>query len=201
MRATTRSLGAWTKCSSSSGFARRRTRAAKTLSGGQQRRLDVALGIIGAPELLFLDEPTTGFDPTARRGAWELVDRLRDEGATIILTTHYMDEAQHLADRVVVINQGEIVASGTPETIGGRAEAAVRIRFGLPADADPDSMPMAGTRDSHGIYVIETTDEVRVLHALTSWALDRGIDLVGLTVDRPSLEDVYIELTSAEVAE
>ena len=93
---------------------------AKTLSGGQQRRLDVALGIIGAPELLFLDEPTTGFDPTARRGAWELVDRLRDEGATIILTTHYMDEAQHLADRVVVINQGEIVASGTPETIGGR---------------------------------------------------------------------------------
>ncbi len=174
---------------------------AKTLSGGQQRRLDVALGIIGAPELLFLDEPTTGFDPTARRGAWELVDRLRDEGATIILTTHYMDEAQHLADRVVVINQGEIVASGTPETIGGRAEAAVRIRFGLPADVDAESMPMAGTRDSHGIYVIETTDEVRVLHALTSWALDRGIDLVGLTVDRPSLEDVYIELTSAEVAE
>jgi ABC-2 type transport system ATP-binding protein len=174
---------------------------AKTLSGGQQRRLDVALGIIGAPELLFLDEPTTGFDPTARRGAWELVDRLRDEGATIILTTHYMDEAQHLADRVVVINQGEIVASGTPETIGGRAEAAVRIRFGLPADVDPDSMPMAGTRDAHGIYVIETTDEVRVLHALTSWALERGIDLVGLTVDRPSLEDVYIELTSAEVTE
>jgi ABC-2 type transport system ATP-binding protein len=174
---------------------------AKTLSGGQQRRLDVALGIIGAPELLFLDEPTTGFDPTARRGAWELVDRLRDEGATIILTTHYMDEAQHLADRVVVINRGEIVASGTPETIGGRAEAAVRIRFGLPADVDPDSMPMAGTRDAHGIYVIETTDEVRVLHALTSWALDRGIDLVGLTVDRPSLEDVYIELTSAEVTE
>jgi ABC-2 type transport system ATP-binding protein len=174
---------------------------AKTLSGGQQRRLDVALGIIGAPELLFLDEPTTGFDPTARRGAWELVDRLRDEGATIILTTHYMDEAQHLADRVVVINQGEIVASGTPETIGGRAEAAVRIRFGLPADVDAESMPMAGARDGHGIYVIETTDEVRVLHALTSWALDRGIDLVGLTVDRPSLEDVYIELTSAEVTE
>ena len=183
------------------GLRRKADACAKTLSGGQQRRLDVALGIIGAPELLFLDEPTTGFDPTARRGAWELVDRLRDEGATIILTTHYMDEAQHLADRVVVINQGEIVASGTPETIGGRGEAAVRIRFGLPADADPDSMPMAGTRDSHGIYVIETTDEVRVLHALTSWALDRGIDLVGLTVDRPSLEDVYIELTSAEVTE
>jgi len=175
---------------------------AKTLSGGQQRRLDVALGIIGAPDLLFLDEPTTGFDPTARRGAWELVDRLRDEGATIILTTHYMDEAQHLADRVVVINQGEIVASGTPETIGGRSEAAVRIRFALPPDVDPDSMPIAGTRDGHGIYILETTDEVRVLHALTSWALECGVDLVGLTVDRPSLEDVYIELTSAaEVAE
>ncbi len=94
----------------------------KTLSGGQQRRLDVGLGIIGAPELLFLDEPTTGFDPSARRGAWELVEKLKGEGATIILTTHYMDEAQHLADRVVVINRGEIVAAGTPETIGGRGQ-------------------------------------------------------------------------------
>ena len=172
----------------------------KTLSGGQQRRLDVALGIIGSPELLFLDEPTTGFDPSARRGAWELVDKLRGEGTTIILTTHYMDEAQHLADRVIVINQGEIVASGTPETIGGRAEAAVRIRFGL-SDGDAGALPIPATRDSHGMFVLETTDEVRVLHALTSWALDRGVDLVGLTVDRPSLEDVYLELTSAEVAE
>ncbi len=109
---------------------------AKTLSGGQQRRLDVALGIIGAPELLFLDEPTTGFDPSARRGAWELVDKLRGEGTTIILTTHYMDEAQQLSDRVAVMNRGEIVASGTPETIGGRAQAAVRIRFALPPDAE-----------------------------------------------------------------
>ena len=174
---------------------------AKTLSGGQQRRLDVGLGIIGAPELLFLDEPTTGFDPSARRGAWELVDRLRGEGTTIILTTHYMDEAQHLADRVVVINRGEIVASGTPETIGGRSEAAVRIRFALPGDADAASLPIGATRDSHGMYELETSDEVRVLHALTSWALDREVDLVGLTVDRPSLEDVYLELTSAEVVE
>jgi ABC-2 type transport system ATP-binding protein len=174
---------------------------AKTLSGGQQRRLDVGLGIIGAPELLFLDEPTTGFDPSARRGAWELVDRLRGEGTTIILTTHYMDEAQHLADRVVVINRGEIVASGTPETIGGRSEAAVRIRFALPGDVDAASLPIGATRDSHGMYELETSDEVRVLHALTSWALDREVDLVGLTVDRPSLEDVYLELTSAEVVE
>ncbi len=172
----------------------------KTLSGGQQRRLDVALGIIGSPELLFLDEPTTGFDPSARRGAWELVEKLRGEGTTIILTTHYMDEAQHLADRVAVMNQGEIVASGTPETIGGRADAAVRIRFGLP-DGVGATLPVEADRDSHGMYAIETTDEVRVLHTLTSWALENHVDLVGLTVDRPSLEDVYLELTSAEVAE
>jgi ABC-2 type transport system ATP-binding protein len=173
----------------------------KTLSGGQQRRLDVALGIIGAPELLFLDEPTTGFDPSARRGAWDLVEKLRGEGTTIILTTHYMDEAQHLADRVIVINRGEIVASGTPETIGGRAEAAVRIRFAVAGDIDAAALPIPADRDGHGMFVLETTDEVRMLHALTTWALDRGVDLVGLTVDRPSLEDVYLELTSAEVPE
>ena len=172
----------------------------KTLSGGQQRRLDVALGIIGAPELLFLDEPTTGFDPSARRGAWELVEKLRGEGTTIILTTHYMDEAQHLADRVVVMNNGGIVASGTPDTIGGRSKAAVRIRFAVP-DGAPAAPPLAADRDGHGSFLIETSDEVRVLHTLTSWALESGVELVGLTVDRPSLEDVYLELTSTEGAE
>jgi ABC-2 type transport system ATP-binding protein len=169
----------------------------KTLSGGQQRRLDVALGIIGAPELLFLDEPTTGFDPSARRGAWELVEKLRGEGTTIILTTHYMDEAQHLADRVVVMNHGGIVASGTPDTIGGRSKAAVRIRFAVP-DGAAATVPLAADRDGQGSFLIETSDEVRVLHMLTSWALENGVDLVGLTVDRPSLEDVYLELTSTE---
>jgi ABC-2 type transport system ATP-binding protein len=169
----------------------------KTLSGGQQRRLDVALGIIGAPELLFLDEPTTGFDPSARRGAWELVEKLRGEGTTIILTTHYMDEAQHLADRVVVMNHGGIVASGTPDTIGGRSKAAVRIRFAVP-DGAAATVPLAADRDGQGSFLIETSEEVRVLHTLTSWALDNGVDLVGLTVDRPSLEDVYLELTSTE---
>ena len=173
----------------------------KTLSGGQQRRLDVALGIIGSPELLFLDEPTTGFDPSARRGAWELIEKLRGEGTTIILTTHYMDEAQHLADRVVVMNHGEIVASGTPDTIGGRSQAAVRIRFALPDGGAAASLPVVADRDGQGSFVIETSDEVRVLHTLTSWALDNSIGLVGLTVDRPSLEDVYLELTSAESAE
>ena len=169
----------------------------KTLSGGQQRRLDVGLGIIGAPELLFLDEPTTGFDPSARRGAWELVEKLKGEGTTIILTTHYMDEAQHLADRVVVINRGEIVAAGTPETIGGRAKAAARIRFALRAGVAPPSLGVPVARDGPSAFTMESTDEVRTLHALTTWALDNEVELIGLTVDRPSLEDVYIELTSS----
>ena len=170
----------------------------KTLSGGQQRRLDVGLGIIGAPELLFLDEPTTGFDPSARRGAWELVEKLKAEGTTIILTTHYMDEAQHLADRVVVINRGEIVAAGTPETIGGRAKAAARIRFALPPGVEPPpSIGVPVARDGPTAFTMESTAEVHTLHALTSWALDNEVELIGLTVDRPSLEDVYIELTSS----
>ena len=172
----------------------------KTLSGGQQRRLDVGLGIIGAPELLFLDEPTTGFDPSARRGAWELVEKLKGEGTTIILTTHYMDEAQHLADRVVVINRGEIVAAGTPETIGGRAKAAARIRFALPPGVEPPpSIGVPVARDGPTAFTMESTDEVHTLHALTSWALDNEVELIGLTVDRPSLEDVYIELTSSNL--
>jgi ABC-2 type transport system ATP-binding protein len=173
----------------------------KTLSGGQQRRLDVGLGIIGSPELLFLDEPTTGFDPSARRGAWELVEKLKAEGTTIVLTTHYMDEAQHLADRVVVINRGEIVASGTPETIGGRAKAAARIRFTLPPGIEPPALDVPLARDGSSAFTLETHDEVRALHALTSWALDRDVELIGLTVDRPSLEDVYIELTSTDVTQ
>ena len=145
----------------------------KTLSGGQQRRLDVGLGIIGAPELLFLDEPTTGFDPSARRGAWELVEKLKGEGTTIILTTHYMDEAQHLADRVVVINRGEIVAAGTPETIGGRAKAAARIRFALArAGSATGARDCLSSVTATGCRGLETDDEVRALHSLTSWALE-----------------------------
>ncbi len=179
------------------GLADKADARVKTLSGGLQRRLDVGLGIIGAPELLFLDEPTTGFDPSARRGAWELVEKLKGEGTTIILTTHYMDEAQHLADRVVVINRGEIVAAGTPETIGGRAKAAARIRFALPPGVAPPSLGVAVARDGPSAFTMESTDEVRTLHALTSWALDNEVELIGLTVDRPSLEDVYIELTSS----
>jgi ABC-2 type transport system ATP-binding protein len=168
----------------------------KTLSGGQQRRLDVALGIIGGPELLFLDEPTTGFDPSARRGAWDLVRTLAAEGTTILLTTHYMDEAQHLADRVAVIARGHIVAEGTPDTIGGRADAAVRIRFVLPAGIGADRLPVPAALDN-GHVEVRTEDEVRVLHQLTGWALDNDVPLEQLTVERPSLEDVYLELTGS----
>jgi ABC-2 type transport system ATP-binding protein len=166
----------------------------KTLSGGQQRRLDVALGIVGDPQLLFLDEPTTGFDPTARRGAWDLVRALAAEGTTILLTTHYMDEAQNLADRVAVIAHGHIVAEGTPDTIGGRADAAAVIRFHLPPGVGPDRLPVPAEL-ANGAVEVRTTDEVRVLHTLTGWALDNNVALEQLSVDRPTLEDIYIELT------
>ncbi len=157
----------------------------KTLSGGQQRRLDVALGIVGDPQLLFLDEPTTGFDPTARRGAWDLVRALAAEGTTILLTTHYMDEAQNLADRVAVIAHGHIVAEGTPDTIGGRADAAAVIRFHLPPGVGPDRLPVPAEL-ANGAVEVRTTDEVRVLHTLTGWALDNDVALEQLSVDRPT---------------
>ena len=150
--------------------------------------------------LLFLDEPTTGFDPSARRGAWELVEKLKGEGATIILTTHYTDEAQHLADRVVVINRGEIVAAGTPETIGGRAKAARASGSRSHPGSRAPELAVPLERDGTG-FTVETRDEVPAPHALTSWALDSEVELIGLTVDRPSLEDVYIELTSTETAQ
>ena len=176
------------------GLAEKADARVKTLSGGQQRRLDVALGIVGDPELVFLDEPTTGFDPSARRGAWELVRRLTGGGTTIVLTTHYMDEAQALADRVAVLADGRIVAAGTPDSIGGRNLAAVRVRFRLPAGVAPAELPVPG-ESAGDRFEIRTEDELRVLHTLTGWALDRGTRLDGLTVDRPTLEDVYLSLT------
>ncbi len=172
----------------------------QTLSGGQQRRLDVALGIVGDPELIFLDEPTTGFDPSARRDAWDLVRRLSGGGTTIVLTTHYMDEAQALADRVAVLAGGRIVAEGTPDSIGGRNVAAVRVRFRLPPGVTAAELPVPASGDGDRLEV-RTEEELRVLHTLTGWALDRGVRLEGLTVDRPTLEDVYLSLTGASVAE
>ncbi|HVV31333.1 MAG TPA: ABC transporter ATP-binding protein [Mycobacteriales bacterium] len=176
------------------GLAEKANARIKTLSGGQQRRLDVALGIIGRPRLLFLDEPTTGFDPSARRGAWDLVRSLREVGTTIVLTTHYMDEAQALADRLAVIARGRIVAEGTVDAIGGRDTAATRIRFAVPTGVDLRALPVDAQRESAGYAVVRSQNPTRTLHLLTGWAIQRGLDLTGLTVDRPSLEDIYLEL-------
>ena len=170
---------------------------ATALSGGQRRRLDLALALVGDPELLFLDEPTTGFDPSARRQAWDLVHRLRDLGKTVLLTTHYMDEAQALADRVIVIAEGEIIAEGTPDDLGGRAGARTTIRFPWPADRTLDGVPVPVVRDGTTAR-IETAAVAETLHALTGWALERDVDLEGLTVTRPSLEDAYLALVARD---
>jgi ABC-2 type transport system ATP-binding protein len=177
---------------------KRDTRVGK-LSGGQQRRLDVAVALAGDPELLFLDEPTTGFDPAARRGAWEMIRNLRSLGKTVLLTTHYMDEAQSLADEVAIIARGEIVARGTPATLGGRDTAATRLRFRLPQGVGevPESL-RARASVADGVVEVETDDPTASLHELTGWALDRGVRLDALEVYRPSLEDVYLEITGGE---
>jgi ABC-2 type transport system ATP-binding protein len=178
------------------GLAEKRDTSVQKLSGGQQRRLDVAVALAGDPELLFLDEPTTGFDPSARRNAWEIVKNLVAIGKTVWLTTHFMDEAQYLADRVAVIAKGEIVAEGPPATLAGRDRMMARVRFRV---ADPAGMPdegQAGTAD--GGWEVRAEDPTAALHRLTGWALERGVALEGLQVDRPSLEDVYLDLTGGE---
>jgi ABC-2 type transport system ATP-binding protein len=172
---------------------KRDTRVLK-LSGGQQRRLDVAIALAGDPALLFLDEPTTGFDPGARRNAWEVVKNLAAIGKTIFLTTHFMDEAQYLANRVAVISKGEIVAEGPPNTLAGRGTAATTIRFRLPPEAG--DLPQWGqTAGSEGNFEVRTEDPTRMLHELTGWALDRNVRFELLEAHLPSLEDVYLELT------
>ncbi len=167
----------------------------KTLSGGQQRRLDVGLGIIGNPELLFLDEPTTGLDPSGRRETWDLIRQLAATGTTVMLTTHYMDEVEALADRVAVLSQARIVATGTPNTIGGRDSSAVTIRFTLPVGISVEEVPVPVSKVGNGRVELRTDDELRILHMLTGWALDRGLELPGLSVIRITLEDVYLHLT------
>jgi ABC-2 type transport system ATP-binding protein len=170
----------------------------KRLSGGQQRRLDVGLGIVGNPELLFLDEPTTGLDPSGRRETWELIRLLAAGGTTVLLTTHYMDEVEALADRVAVLFGQQIVASGTPSSIGGRDLGAVTIRFRLPQGVTMESLPMSVDPSDDGHVEIHTEDEVKVLHDLTGWALVGGHPLQGLSVLRVSLEDIYLGLTQGQ---
>jgi ABC-2 type transport system ATP-binding protein len=175
------------------------TRAQK-LSGGQQRRLDVGLALIGDPELLFLDEPTTGFDPKARRQFWEVIGSLRDLGKTIFLTTHYMEEAQELADQVAIISRGSVVAEGAPEQLGNREERPSTVRFRLPAGVAAADLPADGESpvERDGTVSFTTASPVTALNRVTAWALERGLDLEGLEVRRPSLEDVYLELTGEE---
>ncbi len=177
------------------GLEQKASAKVKSLSGGQQRRLDLGLGIVGNPELMFLDEPTTGFDPSARRGAWELVRSLTRGGTTVILTTHYMDEAEALADRVAIINAGTIVAEGTPESLGGRDVGEASVRFVLPTGVPVSEIPVTLTAVHGELGEIRTDREVEVLAVLTTWALEGGHDLKGLTVERSTLEDVYLRLT------
>jgi ABC-2 type transport system ATP-binding protein len=164
------------------------------LSGGQRRRLDVALGLIGDPELIFLDEPTTGFDPSARRAAWSVIEGLRELGKTVFLTTHYMDEAENLADRIAVIAGGRIVAEGTPQTLGGRERMATRISFTLPDGIGSDDLPLRASTQN-GRVAIESERPLADLKELADWALARGLELPDLDVRQPSLEDVYLQLT------
>src|SRR5215467_1580179 len=158
------------------GLEEKRNSRVNKLSGGQQRRLDVAIALAGNPELLFLDEPTTGFDPSARREAWEVIKNLATLGKTVLLTTHYMDEAQYLADRVAVIAGGRIVAQGTPASLLGRDTAQARIRYRLPAGAVPPA-DLVAPPDADGWVAIAPANLTGALHALTGWALDHGVAL------------------------
>jgi ABC-2 type transport system ATP-binding protein len=163
------------------GLRDKRDARVKTLSGGQKRRLDLGIALVGDPDLVFLDEPTTGFDPAARRAAWEMIRSLRSLGKTVLLTTHYLDEAEQLADRVAVLREGQIVREGTPRELT-TAELAVEIRY----------------RRNGEEILVQTSEPTRVLHELTAEALARGEELDRLEVRRPTLEDVYLALTGEE---
>jgi ABC-2 type transport system ATP-binding protein len=171
------------------------------LSGGQRRRLDFALALIGDPELIFLDEPTTGFDPSARRAAWEVVAGLRQLGKTIFLTTHYMDEAEYLADRIAVLSAGRVVARGTPRTLGGRDHMNTTVSFTLPADLEardlPDGLRPLAAPGPEGSTVLHSESPLVHLQMLGNWAIGRGFDLPDLDVHRPTLEEVYLSLTGS----
>ena len=175
------------------GLEEKRDRRVTRLSGGQQRRLDLAVGLVGDPELLFLDEPTTGFDPSARREAWQMVRNLTALGKTVLLTTHYMDEAQFLARRVAVMAKGRIVAEGSPDSLA-RHGGDPRVRFRVPDGLAPPFDVVS----SDGAVEVVSTDLARTLAEVTTWALAYGVSLDSLDVLRPSLEDVYLRLVGEE---
>jgi ABC-2 type transport system ATP-binding protein len=173
-----------------------------SLSGGQRRRVDLALGIVGMPDLLFLDEPTTGFDPSARRLSWDLIEQMSAGGTTVLLTTHYLDEAEHLADRVGVLGEGQLIAEDTPSALIDGISGTL-VSFQLPASIEPaDAVATFGEVMGSDIRVsgrlVEATVEhsTRVVHRLTGWAVEHDVELLGLSVTRASLEDVYLQLTS-----
>jgi ABC-2 type transport system ATP-binding protein len=179
------------------GLTEKRSSRVIKLSGGQQRRLDVAIALAGNPDLLFLDEPTTGFDPSARHEAWQVVKNLAALGKTVLLTTHYMDEAQHLADRAAVIQAGRLVALARPDELGTPEDRAAVITLRLPPAQSIMDLPSLEGRASrdNGALLVRTTSPVRDVHALSGWALDHDVDPAGLTVVRPSLEEIYLRLT------
>lgn len=183
------------------GLSGKRRARVRTLSGGQRRRLDLALALVGDPGLLFLDEPTTGFDPNARRDAWEMIAGLRRAGTTVLLTSHYLDEVQRLADRVGVLSHGHLVEEATPGTLGGRDVTGTVISFRLPAALAGTALP-PGPWDEpefrEGVIVMRTDQPTRVLAALTQWAVGHGAELEELSVVRPSLEDAYLQITSPD---
>ena len=173
---------------------------ANKLSGGQRRRLDLALALVGDPELIFLDEPTTGFDPAARRQAWAVIRSLCQLGKTVFLTTHFMDEAQSLADRVAIMRAGEIIALGRPDELGGRDVRPAEIRFSLPAGwsaGDLPDLPAAERSVEGDRIVVFTREPVVAAHTLTGWALEHDVDLGHFSVAQPTLEEIYLELTGA----
>jgi ABC-2 type transport system ATP-binding protein len=172
-----------------------------SLSGGQRRRVDLALGIIGRPDVLFLDEPTTGFDPAARRKSWDLIEALGDDGVTVLLTTHYLDEAEHLADRVGMLASGKMIAEGTPAELIEKISGTV-VSFMLPhsietADAISTFGPVLGGDVRLSGRLVETTVDraTEVVHRVTGWAIDNGVELESLRVSRASLEDVFLQMT------
>jgi len=176
------------------GLAEKAQARGGSLSGGQRRRLDVALALVGDPELVFLDEPTTGFDPSARRAAWEMIAGLQDLGKTIFLTTHYMEEAEYLADRIVVLAAGRIVSEGTPRNLGGRDSAPTEISFWLPPGIEPTNLPAglaaAITNDHHRRIELRTQAPTQALGTLIDWARENHLELADIEVHRPTLEEI-----------
>ncbi|MDH3189625.1 MAG: ABC transporter ATP-binding protein [Acidimicrobiia bacterium] len=185
------------------GLTEKRNAKVKTLSGGQRRRLDLALVLTGDGDLFFLDEPTTGFDPSARHSSWELIRGLRSLGKTILLTTHYMDEAENLADRVAILVAGKVVAQGPPDTLAGRETGKAEITFRLPQGMSGADLPteLSGFTVDSGEVVVSTDQPTALMYALSAWALERGTELHGLTITRPSLEAVYLKLAGSQQSE